>query len=90
MCNLRDIQYGKWIYGYIIRKGFELDVYVGTTLIDLYSKCGSIKSTFWLFDKMCHKDVVSCNTMIVAFGMNGYGEGALTLFYPNATSRPNA
>jgi pentatricopeptide repeat protein len=78
--ELGALQHGKWIHAYIIKNGFELYVSVGTALIDMYAKCGSIESAFQLFDKMCNKDVVSWNAMIAAYGMNGHGEGAVTLF----------
>eukprot|EP01018_Ginkgo_biloba_P030661 Gb_29995 [translate_table: standard] len=77
---LAALQKGKWIHAYIIKIGSELDVSVGTALIDMYAKCGSVELAFQLFDKMYERDVVSWNAMIAGYGMNGHGEDALALF----------
>eukprot|EP01018_Ginkgo_biloba_P030668 Gb_30004 [translate_table: standard] len=78
--HLAALQQGKWIHAYVIRSGFESDVSMGTALIDMYAKCGSIEFAFQIFDKMCKRDVVSWNAMISGYGMNGHGEDALALF----------
>ncbi|GFZ01885.1 basic helix loop helix (bHLH) DNA-binding superfamily protein [Actinidia rufa] len=36
----RDL--GKEIHLYLMRNGFDLDVYLGSALIDMYAKCGSL------------------------------------------------
>eukprot|EP01018_Ginkgo_biloba_P031205 Gb_32921 [translate_table: standard] len=78
--QLGALQQGKWIHGYIIRNGFESDVYVGTALIDMYAKCGDLELARQLFDSMSQRNVVSWNAMIVGYGMHGHGEDALALF----------
>jgi hypothetical protein len=35
---------GKQIHGYSIRNQFQSDVFVGTALVDMYAKCGSIRN----------------------------------------------
>eukprot|EP01018_Ginkgo_biloba_P019175 Gb_04167 [translate_table: standard] len=78
--HLAALQQGKWIHGYIIRSGFESDIAVGTALINMYAKCGSIDDARQLFDKMSERDVVSWSAMIAGYGMHGHGEKALALF----------
>eukprot|EP01018_Ginkgo_biloba_P019138 Gb_38417 [translate_table: standard] len=77
--RLSALQRGKQIHGFIIRNEFETDI-LGTALVDMYAKCGSIDIARQLFDKMPKRDVVSWNAMIVGYGMHGHGEDALTLF----------
>eukprot|EP01018_Ginkgo_biloba_P036993 Gb_08070 [translate_table: standard] len=77
--NLAVLQQGRGIHGYIIRRGFESDV-VGTSLIDMYGKCGSIELARLLFDKMPKRDVVSWSAMIAGYGMHGQGKDAVALF----------
>eukprot|EP01018_Ginkgo_biloba_P034183 Gb_33070 [translate_table: standard] len=79
--HLAALQQAKWIHGYIIRSGFELDAIVGTALIDMYVKCGSIQIARWLFDRMPKRNVVSWSAMIAGYGMHGHGEDALKLFF---------
>eukprot|EP01018_Ginkgo_biloba_P020817 Gb_00206 [translate_table: standard] len=78
--HLAALQRGKWIHGCIIRSGFELDVFVGTALIDMYAKCGSIDIAHQFFDTMSTRNVVSWNAMIAGYGMHGHGEDAIALF----------
>eukprot|EP01018_Ginkgo_biloba_P011239 Gb_08863 [translate_table: standard] len=78
--RLAALQQGKWLHAYIIRAGFESDVIVGTALIDMYSKCGSIKIARQLFDKMFKRNVVSWTAMIAGYAMHGLAENALALF----------
>lgn len=33
-----DVKRGKEIYGYVIRKGIDVDVYIGSSLVDMYVK----------------------------------------------------
>eukprot|EP01018_Ginkgo_biloba_P034181 Gb_33061 [translate_table: standard] len=78
--HLAALQQGKWIHVYTLRRGFESDVVVGTALIDMYAKCGSIEVARRLFDRMPKRNVVSWSAMIAGYGMHGYGEEALALF----------
>eukprot|EP01018_Ginkgo_biloba_P035921 Gb_12076 [translate_table: standard] len=77
---LAALQEGKTIHGYLIRMGFESDVIVGNTLIDMYAKCGSLKDARQVFVKISQKDVVSWNAVIVAYALHGHGKNALTFF----------
>eukprot|EP01018_Ginkgo_biloba_P033235 Gb_08628 [translate_table: standard] len=78
---LAAVWQGRCIHGYIIRSGFESDITVGSALVAMHSKCGSIEDACQVFDKMSQRDVVSFNAMIAGYAMHGHGENALTLFY---------
>eukprot|EP01018_Ginkgo_biloba_P019414 Gb_16546 [translate_table: standard] len=78
--HLSVLQQGKCMHSYIIKSGFESDVVVGTALIDMYAKCGSIHIARQFFDKMSHRNTVSWSAMIAGYGMHGHGEEALRLF----------
>ncbi|KAH9287824.1 hypothetical protein KI387_031941 [Taxus chinensis] len=79
--RLSALQQGKEIHDYILRNGFESVVLVGNALINMYAKCGSIEFAQRVFDKMPRRDVVSWSTIIAGYGMHGYGEDALKVFY---------
>eukprot|EP01018_Ginkgo_biloba_P035754 Gb_27454 [translate_table: standard] len=78
--NLGALQQGRWIHDYIIESGFECDAFVGTALIDMYAKCGSIESALHSFVKVSERNVASWNAIIAGYGMHGHGEHALALF----------
>ncbi|MBA0716084.1 hypothetical protein Golax_014950 [Gossypium laxum] len=71
---------GKEIHGCIFRFGFETDVPTGNALIEMYSKCGSLKNSIQVFDRMKVRDVVTWTAMISAYGMYGEGGKALRAF----------
>eukprot|EP01018_Ginkgo_biloba_P032703 Gb_11926 [translate_table: standard] len=78
--HLGVLDQGKWIHGYVIRSGFELDVFIGNSLVAMYAKCGSLDIARNLFDKMFYTDVISWNAMISGYSQNGHAAEALSLF----------
>eukprot|EP01018_Ginkgo_biloba_P037429 Gb_17093 [translate_table: standard] len=81
-CALSGVlRQGKCIHDYVMRNGFELDVFVGTVLIDMYAKCGIIEIARRLFDRMSERNVVSWNAMIAGYAQNGLANEALSLFH---------
>lgn len=74
------LESGRWIHSYIENLGIKLNVQVGTALIDMYSKCGSLEDARLIFDKVNDKDVVAWNSMIVGYAMHGFTIDAIRLF----------
>eukprot|EP01018_Ginkgo_biloba_P028161 Gb_32962 [translate_table: standard] len=70
---------GKQIHTYIIKIGFESDVFVGNALTNMYSKY-SINDAQKMFSRMPTRDLVSWNAMIAAYGLSGRVENARQLF----------
>ncbi|PKA59997.1 Pentatricopeptide repeat-containing protein [Apostasia shenzhenica] len=71
---------GKMFHGLIIHCGFECFVYVSNGLINMYAKCGDIKSSSEVFDGIAMKDIVSWNAMIFGFAVHGCSQRALEVF----------
>nr|AYM00633.1 pentatricopeptide repeat protein [Salvia miltiorrhiza] len=71
---------GKEIHAYAFRNGLESDVAVGSALVDMYAKCGCLIMARSVFESMPNRNVITWNAMIMAYGMHGEGDGALTLF----------
>lgn len=69
----------EWVHGYLKMCGIELDVVIGTALIDMYGKCGCLAGALEVFDEMPDKDVLAWTAMISAFAIHGFGEEAFTL-----------
>ncbi|XP_020578517.1 pentatricopeptide repeat-containing protein At4g21065-like [Phalaenopsis equestris] len=72
----------KAIHDYIRRRKFSCDVILGTAMIDMYAKCGSVDAAREIFDQMKVKNVISWSSMISAYGIHGRGREALQLFPP--------
>eukprot|EP01018_Ginkgo_biloba_P012913 Gb_21937 [translate_table: standard] len=71
---------GMELHEEIIRSGFHSHVFVANALIDMYAKCGRIRSSRNLFDKMHQRDVVSWNAMMAGYLHNRDVDEALKVF----------
>ncbi|XP_060181050.1 pentatricopeptide repeat-containing protein At2g22070-like [Lycium barbarum] len=80
--HLTDLNKGKQIHAKIIRALPDADdnVAVGTALVDMYSKSGSLCYTLRLFDAMEEKNVVSWTSAILGFAVHGFAFQARELF----------
>ncbi|XAR57536.1 hypothetical protein NMG60_11025713 [Bertholletia excelsa] len=77
--------HGKALHAESIKMGVEADVMLGTSLVDMYAKCGNIFDSRKMFDQMPRKNVVTCNAMIGGYMKNGDTRSALLLFEQMAT-----
>ncbi|OMO89017.1 hypothetical protein COLO4_19982 [Corchorus olitorius] len=77
---LGSIDFGKQLHGFSIRNFLDQNVFVGTALVDMYSKCGAIKLAENMFCNILEKNSVTYTTMILGYGQHGMGEKALSLF----------
>ncbi|OMP02536.1 hypothetical protein COLO4_11009 [Corchorus olitorius] len=71
---------GFQIHGFVFKTGFDQDVYVGTSLVDFYAKCGCIDEARLVFDGLIGKNAVTWTAMITGYVRSGKGELALQLF----------
>jgi hypothetical protein len=46
------LEEGRCVHHEIIQSGWELDVFVGSSLVDMYAKCGSMDDARRVFSKM--------------------------------------
>ncbi|KAM1204714.1 hypothetical protein EV1_005710 [Malus domestica] len=63
-----SIQRGREIHGLIYRMGFDVNVFVASALIDMYSKCGSVKNARSVFDQNPVNNIASWNALIGCYG----------------------
>eukprot|EP01018_Ginkgo_biloba_P002565 Gb_33726 [translate_table: standard] len=74
------LEQGMEIHKEIIKSGIQSNVCVENALVDMYAKCGSIKTARDIFDKMHQRNTVSWTAIIGGYAQNGNGEEALKLF----------
>ncbi|CAK9196087.1 unnamed protein product [Sphagnum troendelagicum] len=74
--TLVALEEGRHVHDQIIQTGFESDVFVGNSLVNMYAKCGSIEDALKVFNRMPTRDVISWNTMLWGYAMHGYAKEA--------------
>ncbi|CAN7102725.1 unnamed protein product [Brassica rapa subsp. narinosa] len=77
---------GVWAHVYLLKTNLSLNQFVGTSLIDLYSKCGCLSFARQVFDEMRQRDTLCYNAMIRGLAVHGFGLEAIG-FYKNLISQ---
>uniref|UniRef100_A0A7N0UJV8 Chlororespiratory reduction 4 n=1 Tax=Kalanchoe fedtschenkoi TaxID=63787 RepID=A0A7N0UJV8_KALFE len=78
--HLGALDIGKEIHFFALRNGFDIDVYLGSALIDMYAKCGCLNQSLVVFLKLKEKNLFCWNAVIDALAAHGYGNEALRMF----------
>lgn len=81
MCaNVGILTLGQQIHALIQKIGHEIDFHIGSALVDMYSKCGSLEDARMIFKQTISPNVVSWTSMISACALHGQGCEAIQLF----------
>ncbi|MQM14598.1 hypothetical protein Taro_047532 [Colocasia esculenta] len=75
-----DARLGAAVHSFAVRTGFGSDVFVASSLVDMYAKCGEIVDARRMFDEMPERNIVSWSGMIYGCAQMGLDEEALSLF----------
>lgn len=78
--GLAILSKGKWIHSLMVKRGIESEGVLGTSLIEMYSKCGSVESALSVFRAISKKKLGHWTAIIVGLGMHGMAEQALEMF----------
>lgn len=79
--GLRELSYGRMIHGFV-KKKFEMDsdLFVGSALIDMYSKGGLIGEALRVFEEYQKPDIVMWTHIVTGYQQNGESELAFGFF----------
>ncbi|KAK4581103.1 hypothetical protein RGQ29_024676 [Quercus rubra] len=76
--RLLDLKTGEEIWCRAMDCGFEYDLFVGSSILNLYAKCGKMDEAIVVFDRMLRRDLVCWTTMISGFAQRGMeGDGVV-------------
>ncbi|KAK6928374.1 Pentatricopeptide repeat [Dillenia turbinata] len=78
--RLEDLKPGMSVHGYVVKIGSERNIFVSSSLIDLYCKCAEADDGRKVFDSILEKNVMAWNSMVGGYRQNGKMEEALVLF----------
>ncbi|PKI74914.1 hypothetical protein CRG98_004686 [Punica granatum] len=71
---------GRLVHSIIDSLNFPMTVPLGTALVDMYAKCGSIEHSRYVFEQMSKRNIWTWNAMICGLATHGLGREALVLF----------
>ncbi|XWS66681.1 hypothetical protein CRYUN_Cryun05aG0221700 [Craigia yunnanensis] len=80
------VEFGKQMHCLTLKFGLGFDVFVGSNLVDMYSKCGVMINAYKVFQEMECKDEVLWTALIDGYAKNGFFEDAL-LAYKNMVNK---
>lgn len=78
--NLTTLTLGKQLHCIMFTLGCMPNVFCGSSLLDMYAKCGYIKDAMQVFVEMPSRNIVSWNAMISAYAQEGDGKATLKTF----------
>ncbi|XP_074559450.1 putative pentatricopeptide repeat-containing protein At3g08820 [Curcuma longa] len=84
--QLGDSKTGEWIHRFVEDHGLNKNLFVATSLVNMYAKFGSMNKAQVVFDEMEEKDVVCWSSMICGYSSNGLPREALDLFFNMQTA----
>ncbi|CAI0468775.1 unnamed protein product [Linum tenue] len=78
--GLEDGRQGRKIHGYLIKLGYDLDLFSANALVDMYAKVGTLKDSVSVFNGIAKADIVSWNAVIAGCVLLESHDCALELF----------
>lgn len=78
--NMAILEQGKQLHANAMLVGLEKTAMVNSALINMYSKCGSIKEASKFFNEADNKDIISLTAMVNGYAENGCSQEAIELF----------
>lgn len=78
--QLGFLDVGKEIHEMAIQKGIKLNNFVLNGLVDMYAKCGDLRTARLLFEQMSFKTTATWNALILGFAIHGQCKEAIELF----------
>jgi pentatricopeptide repeat protein len=71
---------GVVLHAHIIESSTIVDVVIGSSLIDMYTKCGGLQDAYEVFCRLSNKNVISWSAIIRGYSYHGHHFRSLELF----------
>ncbi|XP_059630604.1 pentatricopeptide repeat-containing protein At3g26540 [Cornus florida] len=80
--GLSDVELGKQVHAFIYRNNLCSNLFVANALLDMYGKCGNLRSARFWFRQMSHRrDSVSWNSLLTSYARHGLSEEVMGIFW---------
>ncbi|TYJ24289.1 hypothetical protein E1A91_A08G250800v1 [Gossypium mustelinum] len=74
------LELGRQVHGLVQKIGHKLDAHLGSSLIDMYAKCGNLDDAKRIFKQTNYMNVVLWTSMVYSYALHGRGREAVQLF----------
>lgn len=78
--SMSDSRCGKVVHGMLLRNELELTSHVGNCLINMYGKCGFLRSAQLVFDSMLERNSISWTSLMSSYCQCGDNANGLRIF----------
>ncbi|ESQ40384.1 hypothetical protein EUTSA_v10015995mg [Eutrema salsugineum] len=78
--NLASLIEGKQVHAVIRKSGFGSNVFVASSAVDMYAKCGSLRESYIIFSEVEEKNIELWNTIISGFAKHARPKEVMILF----------
>ncbi|KAB2614521.1 pentatricopeptide repeat-containing protein [Pyrus ussuriensis x Pyrus communis] len=76
----KELGFGRQLHGAIVKKIYKNDIFIDTSLVDMYAKCGEMVHSRNVFDGMRNRNTVTWTSIIAGYARKGLSEEAIYLF----------
>ncbi|KAI3437404.1 uncharacterized protein J3R85_005385 [Psidium guajava] len=78
--DLTVLKQGEMIHSLAVKTGYDVDMAVCGSLVDMYAKNGNLQAAELIFSDVSNPDLKCYNSMLGGYGYHGLAEKALELF----------
>ncbi|OVA05441.1 Pentatricopeptide repeat [Macleaya cordata] len=78
--GLAGLELGRSVHGLAVKACVDGNLYVGSALVDMYAKCGSIRDSERAFCELPERNLITWNAMIGGYAHQGDARMALAVF----------
>lgn len=78
--SLASINQGKQLHTLVVKNGFDSDLVIRNSLLDMYAKCGCNRSAKLVFEMLPSRDPILWTAMISTYGKSGCIGDAIKMF----------
>ncbi|KAK3040575.1 hypothetical protein RJ639_029021 [Escallonia herrerae] len=78
--GLAGVELGRSVHALAVKTCIEKNLFVGSALVDMYAKCGSIEYCERAFHEMPERNLITWNALIGGYAHQGHADMALALF----------
>ncbi|KAF8015083.1 hypothetical protein BT93_H0776 [Corymbia citriodora subsp. variegata] len=78
--SVREVGMGMWVHDFVSRRNWELDVTLGTALVNMYMRCGRVDEGLEVFHSVKEKSVLTWNMVIKGLALAKNADEAVSWF----------